>query len=197
MVIRFIYTVFRQIINHQSNLYVAVIQAIRTKMESGKELGVRSINPVKIYVNWKNFVLWSYYGDSHKGYAVGFHEELLRNSGLFGRGGKVQYKKKKPMIHPKEEDFLKRAFIETHTKSVNWRHEREYRLTKLFYPQIPTDNDRKINFQDNFIKEVIIGCQASVEAINEIREITRRKNIDTYKLVKLKNKFGLVKKRFE
>ena len=49
MVIRFIYTVFRQIINHQSNLYVAVIQAIRTKMESGKELGVRSINPVKIY----------------------------------------------------------------------------------------------------------------------------------------------------
>ncbi len=49
MVIRFIYTVFMQIINHQSNLYVAVIQAIRTKMESGKELGVRSINPVKIY----------------------------------------------------------------------------------------------------------------------------------------------------
>ncbi len=183
----------RQLLNSPSDL-----EQYQNRMdEEYFNLQDRYYGIVSFCINWKNFVLWSYYGDSHKGYAVGFHEELLRNSGLFGRGGKVQYKKKKPMIHPKEEDFLKRAFIETHTKSVNWRHEREYRLTKLFYPQIPTDNDRKINFQDNFIKEVIIGCQASVEAINEIREITRRKNIDTYKLVKLKNKFGLVKKRFE
>lgn len=152
---------------------------------------------VSFCINWSNFVLWSYYSDSHKGYAVGFHEESLRNSGLFGRGGKVQYKKNKPMIHPKEEDFMKRAYIETHTKSLNWRHEKEYRLTKLFYPNVPTENDRKITFPDNYIKEVVIGCQASGQTIREITEITRAKNIEIFRLEKLKYKFGLVKKRIQ
>jgi len=150
---------------------------------------------VSFCINWRNFILWSYYSDSHKGYAIGFHEELLRNSGLFGRGGKVIYRKEKPRIHPKEDDIMKRAFIETHVKSINWRHEKEYRLTKLFFPTLPSIDDRKIHYPDNFIKEVIIGCQASTETINEITSITREKHIATYKLKKLQNKFGLVKER--
>lgn len=150
---------------------------------------------VSFCMNWRNFVVWSYYADSHKGFAVGFNEELLRHSGLFGDGGKVKYKYKIPIIHPEEEDIIKRAFQETHTKSIYWRHEKEYRLTKRFFPNEPSEEDRKAYFPDNFIRNVIIGCEATEETVNEILAITSEKNIETFKLQKLKNKFGLFRKR--
>lgn len=159
------------------------------------QLQDRFYGVISFCINWKNFVLWSYYANNHKGYAIGFHEELLRNSGLFGSGGKVQYKKVKPRIHPMEEDFLKRSFIETHSKSVNWRHEKEYRLTKLFYPDEPTNDDRTVSFPDEFISDVVIGCQASEQTINEIINIADRKNIDVYKLEKSNYSYNLIKKQ--
>ena len=33
--------------------------------------------------------MWSHYGDFHRGYCIGFDEEKLRNTGFFGKGGKM------------------------------------------------------------------------------------------------------------
>src|SRR6218665_1281944 len=40
---------------------------------------------------WDSILMWSHYADLHKGYCVGFHENKLRESGLFGKGGPVIY----------------------------------------------------------------------------------------------------------
>lgn len=152
---------------------------------------------ISFCINWNNVVLWSHYADCHKGYCIGFYEEKFRKAGTFGRGGKVKYKKDKPKIHPLEDDFMLKAFIETHTKSINWRHEKEYRITKLFYPQIPSNSDRKINFTDDFIKEIIIGSEASDETINEILSITKPRNLTTYRMEKLRMKYKLIKKKIK
>ena len=61
---------------------------------------------------WNSILMWSHYSDKHKGYCIGFHEEKLRESGSFGKGGKVKYDKY-PEIDLLEKDLMKISFINT------------------------------------------------------------------------------------
>jgi Protein of unknown function (DUF2971) len=143
---------------------------------------------------WDSILMWSHYGDFHKGYCVGFWEEKLRNS-IYATGGRVMYPKdnKFPEISPLEQDDAKIMIIQTHAKSEEWSYEKEYRLAKLFYPNIPTVADRIEVIADDFFAEIVIGINASQQTKEELIQIAKSKNVKIYQAVKIPFKFELTR----
>lgn len=47
-----------------------------------KHYGVLSLS-----ARWDSILMWSHYGDFHKGFNIGYNETKMRESGLFGKGG--------------------------------------------------------------------------------------------------------------
>ena len=51
--------------------------------------------------------MWSHYTNLLREICIGFNEEKMRNSTLFGRGGLVAYKNAFPIIEPMDEKWKK------------------------------------------------------------------------------------------
>ena len=153
-----------------------------------KHFGVLSLSE-----RWNSILMWSHYADNHKGYCIGFWEEKLRNS-FIATGGRVIYPPQNyfPRIDPMG-DFLENMIRQSHTKSSEWNYEKEYRLAKIFYPQIARNEERIQKFPDEFISEIIIGLNASQQTRDDLLQIGRQKNINVYKAVKSPFKFELTK----
>jgi hypothetical protein len=143
---------------------------------------------------WDSILMWGHYANKHKGFCVGFYEEKLRSTNKFGKGGLVQYVNKFPKINPLS-PLVEKALIQTHYKAKEWEYEKEFRMTKTFFPKIPNDNDRTVNLSNDCIAEVILGLNITKEHELIIMEIARKKNIPIYKINKENFKFKL--ERFE
>ncbi|SDT38809.1 Protein of unknown function [Mucilaginibacter mallensis] len=155
--------------------------------EQDERYGVLSLSK-----KWDNILMWSHYGDFHKGFCIGLWEEKLRNSKFVGKGGPVIYNDNDdyPEISPlNEQNNLEKSFIETHYKSKDWHYEEEYRLTRLFYPNYPNLSDRIIEVGDDFFAEIILGIQIPKEHKEEIMIIAKNKSIPVYQAVKVPMKF--------
>ncbi len=152
---------------------------------------------VSMSTRWDSILMWSHYSDSHKGICVGFSEEKLRESGLFGAGGQVHYptNNEYPQIDPFEKDKIENIITETQSKASDWSYEKEFRLSKLFYPHVPTKEDRTIAVPDDYFTEIILGLKIPENDEKEIIDIAKTKNIKVYKVAKVPLKFGL--SRFE
>lgn len=144
--------------------------------------GVLSLSAI-----WDNILMWSHYGNNHKGFCIGFDEEKLRLSGLFGAGGNVKYTDVYPSIHPRDVSF---GFESTHVKAIDWEYEKEYRLTKVFYPTVSA-SDRIVTVDNTFFKEVILGCEFPENQVNEIRNECMNKNIPLYQATQVPMAFKL------
>jgi hypothetical protein len=83
---------------------------------------------------------------------------------------------------------------ESHVKSNDWKYEEEYRLAKIFYPEIPTIEDRIQQFPDDFISEIVIGLSASEKTRKELVEIGKIKNVQVYQTTKKPFKFEIDRK---
>lgn len=141
---------------------------------------------------WDSILMWSHYGDHHKGYCIGFNESKMRNSGIFGTGGSVEYTFDFPLIDPlKNEDLMKITYKRLFYKSEEWAYEKEYRLTKFYYPDLPDENDRVVYVPDDFISEVIIGLNISQESKEEIVNECKKRNIKIFQCLKVPNKYEL------
>lgn len=151
---------------------------------------------ISLSTRWDSILMWSHYADNHKGYCVGFWEKQLRESDKVGAGGYVTYDPSEsfPEISPLEEDIVKKRFIATHSKAIDWQYEKEYRLTKLFYPSEPSSKDRIFEVADNFFAEVIIGLNAPTQTREEIIEVAKKKKgIKIFEAVKVPFKFQITK----
>ncbi|HNP49531.1 MAG TPA: DUF2971 domain-containing protein [Bacteroidia bacterium] len=168
------------------------IHSNRIHFESqNKHLGVLCLSE-----RFDSPAMWAHYAENQKGYCIGFSEEKLRRSELFGKGGRVRYDNTFPEISPitnLSEEYIENSFLETHTKSTDWSYEKEYRLTKLFYPKVPTTEDRTINIPNNFVVEVIIGFNTEVEDRSVIIDIASRKGYPVYKIEQVPFSFSLRK----
>jgi hypothetical protein len=142
---------------------------------------------------WDSKLLWAHYADSYKGVCYGFNEEKMRNSDLFGKGGPVIYYEddKFPFIDPNDEDFMKKGFIETHSKSIDWKYEDEYRLFKLFFPNTPSNDDQIKEVPNDFFTDITLGIMTSKEDRNEIIELAKSKNIKVYQSIKVPLSFKI------
>lgn len=177
-----------EFLNEKLNNSLAEFQAYNEKETFERQdnnYGVLSLSG-----RWDSILMWSHYADLHKGYCVGLHEEKIRNSGFFGRGGNVIYASEDdfPIIDPRDQNLMRKALIQTHYKSKEWTYEDEYRLTSLLLPT-PTTEDRKRHIPDDFFTEIIIGVQMPEDHKTEIIEIALQKNIAVYQAVKVPFKF--------
>lgn len=152
----------------------------RTFDSYNKHLGVLSLSK-----RWDSILMWSHYADNHKGYCIGFHQDMLTSSSFFGAGGPVIYPQDAnfPKISPTKEFEPESQFLATHHKAFDWNYEEEYRFTKLQYPKPFEKSERIIKVPDNFIGEVLIGLRAEASVENEIVELCKLKNIPAFKLV--------------
>ncbi|MEZ4720404.1 MAG: DUF2971 domain-containing protein [Flavobacteriales bacterium] len=145
---------------------------------------------------WDSILMWSHYGDYHKGICYGFHEEKLRNSGRFGGGGKVSYSDKFPRLDPLEEKPMRNSFLQTHTKAKKWRYEKEYRFF-TYYPENvdPESERRKAYAEDNEFAEIILGLNFPDTDIPEVLKFALEKQVPVYKACKVAWKFELFRER--
>lgn len=153
-----------------------------------KHFGVLSLS-----ARYDSILMWSHYGDFHKGFCLGFNEEKLRLSGLFGKGGMVSYTEEFPEIDPRDTRKMEKSFIQTHNKAKDWFYEEEYRLTKLFFPDEPSNKDRIVVFPDDFIEEVILGIKINNHHKEQIIELARSKGIPVYQGIQVPFEFKINK----
>lgn len=168
---------------HQSNEnYVYALQDIY--------YGVLSLT-----TKWNSIMMWSHYGDYHRGVCYGFWEEKLRKSNLFGKGGPVTYplNNEFPSIDPLDNNVIKRGFIETHTKSLEWKYEYEYRLFNLFFPKIPTNEDRVRKIPNDFFAEIVIGISTPEKDKAEIIKLAKEKGIRIFQAKKVAQRFEITR----
>lgn len=153
-------------------------------------LGVLSMSK-----RWDSILMWSHYGDFHRGYCIGYNEAKLRNSGNFGGGGNVTYSNDFPIIDPNiEMETMEKSFLQTHYKAKDWEYEEEYRLIKMFSPYSNKEQSRLMHVKDDFIEEIILGISISEEDKNEILENAANRNFKVYQAEKVPYEFKLSRK---
>ncbi len=140
---------------------------------------------------WDSILMWSHYGDFHKGYCVGLWEEKMRNS-ILATGGRIYYPADNefPKIDPLG-DEIENMVLQSHAKSSDWKYEEEYRLSKVWYPEVPTIEQRIQVVPNDFFAEIIIGLSASTETRKEIIQLGKEKGIKVYQAIKGPSKFAI------
>jgi hypothetical protein len=159
-----------------------------------KHFGILSLSK-----RWDSILMWSHYANNHTGFCVGFWEEKLRTSGLIGGGGPVLYNPKDefPLLDPFQDNEHKTMYERLHHKAFDWGYEEEYRLTKIFYPNKPTEIERIVKVPDNFFAEIIIGIKTPKNIEDEIKRIGKEKNINVLKAIPVPFKFKIEKKELQ
>ncbi len=150
---------------------------------------------------WNSISMWSQYANSSKGICIGFDEELLRKSIQNTQSAcrSVKYNKKFPKIKPvvykneKDPEIIERMFIRYFVKSKEWKNEKEYRIVTNFYPNIPDNKDRKLQFTNHTFSEVTLGINFPSSEKKEIIEICKLKKIKIFQAYKAEFKFKILR----
>lgn len=148
---------------------------------------------------WDSIAMWAYYADSHKGFCIGFNTERLIEEGDFGQLGPINYTEICPVIKPKvykpgQPDLMKDSFTALYSKSVEWVHEKEFRLTKIF-ENVASNKDRITYISNECIAEIILGVFISETDKIELLNICKEKKIQVYQTRLVRKKFELYKER--
>jgi len=144
---------------------------------------------------WDSILMWGHYANNHSGFSVGFFEEKLKNSGIFSGGGIVNYSDKFPNINPIEDVSIESLFIETHTKAKEWAYEKEYRFVKLFYPEVPTIDKRKVYLDKSFYAEILIGLKFPKDQIKSISNLAFELGVKIYQVKQVPFRFELTREQ--
>jgi hypothetical protein len=136
-----------------------------------------------------NFLLWSYYAQSHKGFAMGFKKvELFEDTqASFAH---MQYQDDLPMLGLFEDSVTAITKL-LGTKSSTWKHEEEYRLTKIGY------SNRIVTLRPKTIADITCGCK--MEHKNKLTIVDYVKenlpHATVHEMVQSKTKFELTRMR--
>jgi hypothetical protein len=134
-----------------------------TPDDLNKLFGVLSLTP-----HATNYLMWSHYAQSHKGFCVEFNTRLLVES-ILGHYQKVIYSNDIPYFSIM--DLLDEGLMTKllYTKSRDWEYEDEYRITRL----------KHVNVSVQFDPEALIGIyfgykmspEQQVEIIDKARPL--------------------------
>jgi hypothetical protein len=128
-----------------------------------KMFGVLSLTP-----HPDNFLMWSHYSNSHKGFVVGFNTKKLVNQ-AFGKFKPVNYTNEIPfisVIDDKNHSLMDKLI---YTKSIAWQYEDEYRITKVLKP------DTSSYFTSETLETIYLGFNMPYEQKMEIIAIVQEK----------------------
>lgn len=128
------------------------------------KFGIFSLTPIYL-----NYLMWSHYGNSHRGFCIGFDSQALYDT-IGGTMGPVVYQQKIPKMDLFG-DTLEFYVKQLSTKSIIWEYEEEYRIVK--------DGGSKstVKFDKNIIKHIVLGCKMKHEEKLEIIDFVRNEEI--------------------
>lgn len=133
-----------------------------------------------------NILLWSHYGQCHKGFCIGLNIDLLLDSDEFATGGPVHYTNLYPKISPAEMGLMP-IYTQMFYKSLVWSYEKEYRFIKLH------GANSKTRIKPEIIEEIYLGLEIQSKEKDKILSICKN-NLPKTKIFRMayeKGKFGL------
>ena len=146
-----------------------------------------------------NLVMWSHYGDAHKGFCVGFDtEKFLTLSKVEYPFGvlktyltRVTYVDEYPYVDPFDADKRRKVLTTLTFKSSHWSYENEYRF--IVFEQTNT----LVPLPDDFIVEVRLGCRMGEDGSTDhksqiIHQLkSKRTRVRLLQAVRKEKEFGL------
>ena len=131
-------------------------------------------------LSWENPLLWSHYGDRHRGMALGFDLDATKCK-------KVKYVEERPELQTID---LAVAHELLFTKYVDWKYEEEIRT---FTNLNDIDPEKKLYFadfgEDCALREVIVGPLSDVTE-HTLREALGDMNLEHVTLIKARLAFN-------
>lgn len=146
--------------------------------------------------DYDNILMWSYYGEDHKGYCLHYKKTEIVNelmkTGIDGLCivGNVKYKMQRPkqrssknkLSYSEIKFYIKAAF----TKYEEWHHEKEYRFVVISEDYPPTVGDY-LDLQVSVV-DAYVGCKGNKSVISD----SYGKVINTVNLVKHPSEYKLI-----
>lgn len=147
------------------------------RLALGERYGVVSLSEEP-----RNPLMWSYYADKHSGFVLGFDSTSPpftappENTQLLGRCHRVNYVLYKPpwpgtaFTQDSEVEFLRLMLL---VKSLQWQHEREWRLIDRMdrsTKSLSDDTIHTLELPPNAVSEVWFGSQASTDLRRSVLE---------------------------
>ena len=118
----------------------------------------------------RNNLMWSHYGDSHRGICLQF--QVSRYPLILRRLARVTYSDRFPEINWISPAFEQECLYAATNKHSRWSYENEWRLIQL------DSAGSYLNFEPSFLSGIILGAKISVSSIGEItRMLTKRDEI--------------------
>jgi len=140
----------------------------------------RSFGMVCFSLSWQNPLLWSHYGDRHRGMALGFDLNPAKCK-------KVKYVAERPVLKKVDLEVSHELLF---TKFVDWKYEEEVRT---FVNLSDIDPETKLYFadfgDDCLLREVIVGPLCDVTA-TKLREAIGELNSGEVVLTKARLAFN-------
>ena len=153
---------------------------------------IRSAGIYSLSKNIQNEVMWAYYADGHKGYAIIFDTEILSRSFGYDKWGgmkefDVQYSESIPQfdasqLNDSNENVIWTCFVGT--KSKSWEHEAEHRL--LF-----DKGEVELKIDYRAIKGVVFGCRMPDEDIDYVMKTFSGRDYEYFKIALKANSYEL------
>ena len=161
-------------------------------LTTGKEMIEKIKNQTSSYgifcmaEEYNNILMWSHYGDQHKGIALGFEiDDKMLDEKTRPYCRKVEYTDEFPTLSPdevktttsfkfgdkgitKELRFDDKGLIAQkplYTKAMCWEYEKEWRIIY--------DKSGSQSFPGE-LKEIVFGCRATSETISEVKKVVRK-----------------------
>lgn len=130
--------------------------------------------------NISNILMWSHYGDNHRGFAVGFNLEIILNNFPELHAGNVKYSEKIPSKPPDEKTIFECDIDNFFLKSKDWEYEQEFRLIKHNSSGLK-HSDRILKLPDEAIVEIVLGASIIDDGelwdLEEIVNEAKKRNI--------------------
>lgn len=140
-------------------------------------------------------LLWTHYGDNHKGIRVTYDAHKL--SDFMESAGislvKVRYEKDYPQYSPLGKSPSDQFFLRSIFKADCWEYEQEYRFLKSWgvSPNIVTDKMRRLKIPQGIIQEVTLGLQSSKKTCDAVAAFCNSNSIQIFRTKLRPRKFKI------
>jgi len=142
------------------------------------ELKTSSLVVCCLSVNPTSMLMWAHYADAHAGLAIGFDADaILANSSPHRRLERVRYVPERPTaataMDLTDEEVL-------WTKSAEWRHEQEWRITDSHFSadgdavDPPACHRWPFAIRPEAVQEVVLGCRSGVDLRCSVMDLLRQ-----------------------
>ena len=144
-------------------------QLTKESIKKKTQVGILSLSKTK-----NNLVLWSHYGNNHKGYVLEYDFDIncfeidLNHSQIIDCRD-VKYSKNPLKMRIFESSYTEFLF----NKSLGWKYEKEFRFISKNYGLI--------KYKKNCLKSIIVGTYCNPIIEEQLIRIAKFKNIDIYK----------------